>query len=170
MLVVLGRPDFRIVHKSIQGNHLHLIVEAESAIALARGLQAFQISAARKLNVAERRSRRGKVRRGPVFVDRYHAEIISTPTQARHAMAYVLNNWRRHSEDRRQWAQHWPIDPYSSAESFPGWAEGPQRELYMGFEPLPVSRPQSWLLAEGWKRVGPIRLGMVPGGRTGPHE
>ena len=37
---------------------------------------------------------------GKVFPDRYHAQIIRTPRQARHALAYVLNNWRKHGENK----------------------------------------------------------------------
>lgn len=55
MVVVLRRADFRIIHASIQANHLHLIVEAHDENALARGIQAFAISAARRLNAVEPR-------------------------------------------------------------------------------------------------------------------
>ena len=46
-------------------------------------------------------------RRGNVFVDRYHAEKITNPRQARRALAYVLNNWRKHFEDRDGVASTW---------------------------------------------------------------
>jgi REP element-mobilizing transposase RayT len=163
MQVVLPRTDFRIVHASIQANHVHLLAEAESKDALARGVQAFQISAARKLNQAES-ARRGRVRRGPVFPDRYHAEVISTPRQARHALAYVMNNWRRHKEDRAPHARQWILDPYSSAISFKGWTER-SWDPPASYDPLPVCAPQTWLLREGWKRAGPIGVFTVPGPR-----
>ncbi|HET9621575.1 MAG TPA: transposase, partial [Kofleriaceae bacterium] len=51
-LVVGNRDDFRIVQLSIQHNHVHLIVEAADKHALAKGMQAFQISAAKQLNRA----------------------------------------------------------------------------------------------------------------------
>jgi len=35
-----------------------------------------------------------------VFADRYHSSQIRTASYARHALAYVLNNWRRHREAR----------------------------------------------------------------------
>src|ERR1041385_2911904 len=58
------RERFRIVHVSLQRNHVHMLVEAEHKAALGRGMQGFQISAARNINAAlgdgERR-RRGKV-------------------------------------------------------------------------------------------------------------
>jgi REP element-mobilizing transposase RayT len=162
------RERFRIVHVSLQRNHVHLIVEAEHKAALASGMQGFAISAARHVNTAlgdgERR------RRGKVFADRYHVEVITTPTQARHAIKYVLSNFRKHREDREGLASTWLVDPYSSAISFPDWAElegqawrWPIRETY---DPLVVRRPQSWLLREGWKRAGgPISAREIPSRR-----
>src|SRR3569832_1039483 len=46
------REDFRIVHVSLQRTHVHMIVEANDKAALARGMQGFQISAAKHLNAA----------------------------------------------------------------------------------------------------------------------
>src|SRR5947209_2361380 len=39
MITVLTREDFRIVHLSIQGTHIHLLVEAEGRTALSKGMQ-----------------------------------------------------------------------------------------------------------------------------------
>lgn len=173
MLVVLTRADFRIVHVTIQGNHVHLMIEAESKLALARGMQAFQISAARRLNQIDVDGH-GRARRGPVFVDRYHMEVVTTPTHARHCLSYVLNNWRKHKEDRAPYAKTWTVDPYSSAPSFCGWREGADaalrllsgpRRAWPAFDdaPLPVREPQTWLLRDGWKLGGTISLREVPG-------
>ena len=52
LLCVLGRHDFRVVHLSIQGNHVHLLCEADDKKALANGVRALCISAARRLNLA----------------------------------------------------------------------------------------------------------------------
>ena len=176
MLAVLTRTDFRIVHVSIQGNHVHLLIEAESKHSLARGMQAFQISAARRLNKVDI-DERGQPRRGPVFVDRYHMEVVTTPTHARHCLAYVLNNWRRHKEDRAPYAKTWPLDPYSSAAAFSGWREGvdaanrlltrPPRAwpVELAEDPLPVCRPHSWLLRDGWRLGGEVSLREMPGRR-----
>ena len=40
---------FRIVHISIQRTHIHMLVEADTKLALARGMQGFQISVARNV-------------------------------------------------------------------------------------------------------------------------
>jgi REP element-mobilizing transposase RayT len=166
-LTTARREDFRIVHLSIQRNHLHLLVEADDKIALASGMQGFQISAAKHLNAAISQDRPGPRRRGAVFPDRYHAEIIKTPTQARHALNYIINNWRKHREDRIPRMRTWKIDWFSTAVMFPGWEEyGEQPFLWRGppsYDPLVVYQPRTWLLREGYKRGGPpISVREVP--------
>src|SRR5689334_1437368 len=98
-LTTARREDFHIVQLSIQRTHVHLLVEADDKRALAAGMQGFQISAAKHLNAAISKGRPGPRRRGAVFPDRYHAEIITSPRQARHALSYLMNNWRKHQED-----------------------------------------------------------------------
>src|SRR5215468_1459813 len=127
------REDFRIVHVSIQRTHVHLLVEANDKAALPAGMQGFQISAAKHLNAAISKDRPGRRRRGTVFPDRYHAEIITSPRQARHALSYCLNNFRKHQEDQVAPMSSWAIDWFSSAVTFPGWAEyGDEPFLWRG--------------------------------------
>jgi REP element-mobilizing transposase RayT len=150
------RERFRIIHVSLQRTHVHMLVEAEHKAALARGMQGFQISAARNINTALGDGVRR--RRGKVFADRYHVEVITTPTRARHAIGYILGNWRKHKEDQHGVASTWLVDPFSTAILFPDWKElqdkalmWPIRETY---DPMIVFRPRTWLLAEGWKLAG----------------
>jgi REP element-mobilizing transposase RayT len=166
-IIAALRERFRIVHVSLQRTHVHMLVEAESKDALARGMQGFQISAARNINtvLAGRYGRR----RGKVFADRYHAEIITSPTRARRALLYVLSNWRKHKEDQQGVASTWLVDPFSTGILFPGWQEldgrdfmWPMRETY---DPLMVRRPESWLLRAGWELCGPISARDVPSKR-----
>jgi len=157
-LTTARRENFRIVQLSIQRNHLHLLVEADDKKALASGMQGFQISAAKHLNAEISKGTAGPRRRGTVFPDRYHAAIITSPMQARHALRYVMSNWRRHQEDLVAPMSAWTIDWFSSAAMFPDWAEyGDDGFLWRGpetYEPLQVYRPRTWLLAEGWKKHG----------------
>jgi REP element-mobilizing transposase RayT len=153
-IVAAVRERIRIVHISLQRTHVHLLIEAESAQALARGMQGFQISAARNINTL---LGNGSVRRrGSVFAGRYHAVVIRSPRYARHALAYVLCNWRKHGEDREGLASTWLVDPFSSAISFPDWQELDGKDLMWPiratYDPLMVRRPESWLLREGWMR------------------
>jgi REP element-mobilizing transposase RayT len=165
-LTTARREDFRIVHLSLQRTHIHLLVEADNKRALALGMQGFEISAAKHLNAAISKGKPGPRRRGTVFPDRYHAEIITSPTQARHTMSYVMNNWRKHEEDRVQPMSSWTIDWFSTAAMFPGWAEyGDEPFLWRGpatYDPLIVYQPKTWLLREGWKKSGPISAREVP--------
>ncbi|HEY0483854.1 MAG TPA: transposase [Kofleriaceae bacterium] len=162
------REQFRIVHISLQRTHVHMLVEADHREALARGMQSFQISAARNINTALGDGVRR--RRGKVFADRYHVEVITTPTRAHHAIGYILGNWRKHKEDQHGVASTWLVDPFSTAILFPDWKElqdkalmWPIRETY---DPMIVFRPRTWLLAEGWKRGGgPISARDVPSKR-----
>jgi REP element-mobilizing transposase RayT len=174
---------FRIVHISIQKNHVHLLVEADHKLALSRGMQSFQISAAKHLNsalsVKSLRIKRGDPRtraaykqamanrrRGTVFPDRFHEEIITTPRQARRALAYVLNNWRKHREDRHDFSRAWRVDPFSTGVQFDGWKEREDAVVYMQYrdtyDPLVVYLPKTWLLREGWRRHGLVRFDEVP--------
>jgi len=164
--VAARRDDFRIVQISVQRTHVHLIVEADDKHALTRGLQGFQISAAKHINAALSRSRPGPRRRGAVFADRYHATIITSPRQARQALAYVMNNWRKHGEHRRARLRTWSIDWFSSAADFPDWVEYGDDPLRWRapptYEPFLVRRPRTWLLRQGWKRHGAISCFEVP--------
>jgi hypothetical protein len=58
-----------------------------------------------------------------VFTDRFHHQIIETPRQARHALAYVLNNWRKHREDQSPLTGKWNVDAFSTVPLFTGWQE-----------------------------------------------
>ena len=145
------KDGFRICQFSIQGNHIHLVSEAVSNAALARGMQGFQISAARRINRALGRS-------GGVFDDRYHDVHLTSPRQVRAALCYVLNNARRHGE--RLDARFGGIDLFSSAWYFDGWSYDGWR-LSVGppaGEP-PVAPAESWLLTAGWRRWG--RIGVM---------
>src|SRR5262245_61245711 len=158
------RDDFRIVHFTLQGDHIHLICEASSREALWRGVKGFEISAARRLN-AERSKEIKRRRKGTVFADRYHARAIGSVRDMRNVLNYVLNNWRHHPRgDRGPRLFAGKLDPYSSAVFFPGWRE---RTLppYVpaGYDAPIVGRPRSWLLAEGWKHATPISVWEVPG-------
>lgn len=151
----LGRDDFRVVHVSIQANHLHMLVEAADRHALSRSMKSFAIKMQRAL-----RDRYGC----KLFSHRYHAVQIKSARQARRALAYVLNNWRRHRldwDDRARLSTA-KLDEFSSAISFKGW-RGYQFVAPAGYEPLCVSPPRTWILAAGWRDFGLIDPFETPG-------
>ncbi len=155
---VLDHAEFRLVHFSIQHNHLHLIVEASSKAALSKGMNTLAGAIGRAINASLGRT-------GKVFECRYHATAITAPRQARNALAYVLNNWRRHNEDERSIESRFaPLDPYSTAMMFDGWKEQGRVELPDYLIASPVRPPSSWLLRDGWRKAKrPISMFATPG-------
>jgi REP element-mobilizing transposase RayT len=126
------RFDVRVIQFSVQGNHIHLIIEAPHRRALARAIQGLSIRVAKGLN-------RMMGRTGRVFDDRYHARVLRTPTEVRNAIHYVLGNARRHAAQRGETYSPGYVDPYSSA----------------GAPDLALPPAQTWLLRAAWKRAGP---------------
>src|SRR5687767_15163946 len=127
-----SKPGFRLIHFSIQGNHLHLIAEAETARGLSRGIQGLAIRISRAVNEALSR------KRGKVFSDRYHEHVLKTARETRAAISYVLENFRRHRAEAGRPVAPGFIDEHSSA-------------IYLGApEQSPLPAPHSWLLKSGF--------------------
>ena len=82
----------RLCKFSVQHNHIHLIVEAATSEWLSRAMQGLCTRLAIALN-------RLRGEHGQVFADRYHAHVLRTPTEVRHAVAYVLDNHRKHARE-----------------------------------------------------------------------
>jgi REP element-mobilizing transposase RayT len=97
----------RIVEFSVQGNHMHLVVEAGAHEALSRAMQGFSIRVAKGLNAMMNR-------RGRVLADRYHARVLETPLEARRAVLYVRNNHRKHMAQVGKPLPRSFVDPFAS--------------------------------------------------------
>jgi REP element-mobilizing transposase RayT len=153
------RGPFRVVHYSIQANHLHLIVEAAGKEALGRGMKSVSARFARAVN-------RSFVRSGPVLHGRYAKRILSTQRDVRHTLAYVLLNARKHWYERFGHAPPVRFDEASSARWFDGWSTAPPRP-----EDAPeVARPRTYFLSRGWRRHGLIRPDEIPGLRRSQRQ
>jgi putative transposase len=150
-----ARSWFRIVHYSVQVDHVHLLAEADDAQSLSRGLRGATVRFARAIN-------RAAGRRGHVWGDRYHARALRTPREVRNALVYVLANWKKHVAGAKG------LDRRSSAASFDGWksdgrlsAAPPPLRARASDAPC-LQAASTWLLRVGWKRHGPIDLGEAP--------
>jgi hypothetical protein len=138
-LAASHKAAFRVVHFSVQTDHLHVLVEGEERSAVIRGVQGLAVRCARAVNRAVRR-------RGRVWSHRYHAHALRTPTETRRGLVYVLLNHRKHLRARG-------LDPRSSSRWFDGWrthdggAAAPS-------EASPVAAPRTWLARVGWRRAG----------------
>src|SRR3954452_14572475 len=140
-LATASKSNFRLVHFSVQSDHLHLLVEAHDTDQLSRGVRGLAIRVARRVNGA-------LARRGPVWGDRYHARALTTPREVRHGLVYVLMNFKKHRP-----ADGSRLDGCSSAPWFEGFrAHTPQ------IVDAPVRRARTWLAAVGWRRHGLIAL------------
>ena len=150
-IALTRRDGFRIVHYSIQNDHIHLLVEAETALLLTNGMKSFAVRVAMRINrrIMSRRS-------GKVWGDSYHRRELSTPSEVRRALVYVLNNHMKHGE----W-QVGLVDPCSSAPWFDGWMH---RREPIPPQPAAGERARTWLLDEGWSTIGLgfIHIGEVP--------
>jgi putative transposase len=154
---------FRIVEFSVQRDHVHLIVEASGKRELSSGVRGVAIRIARYVNDL-------LMRRGRFWADRWFGRALRSPREVRHALAYVLSNFRKHAGR----ALPPGIDPYSSGGWFEGWREwhpgarvaprfaarppprvsvsdcGGATEL----QSRPSSPPTQWLTTVGWRRHG----------------
>jgi REP element-mobilizing transposase RayT len=115
----------RMCEFSVQGNHIHLIVEALDKRALARGLGALEIRIARAFNKLVGRT-------GKVFADRYYARVLRTLAEVKNAVHYVRFNLQHHGG--------LSFDPFSSVSG---------AALCFDAKNMTVAVPQTWLLRNG---------------------
>jgi hypothetical protein len=150
------------VHYSLQGNHAHLIVEAQDRVTLGRGMMAIGSRLARAVNRAAERS-------GRVLADRYRVRLLPTPKQVRNALRYVLLNARRHAaKAEAALGRAVRLDPASSGRWFDGWKRenlgtGRADSTAPPVDRPPVARARTWLLTTGWRRHGLLDPADVPG-------
>jgi REP element-mobilizing transposase RayT len=152
--------SFRVVHFSVQWDHVHLVVEASDRRALSAGVMSVAIRIARTVNELVGR-------RGRFWADRWHGRELGSPREVRNALVYVLANFRKHEKARVSAG----IDAFSSAVRFDGFRgkargaslprAGPA--FHEAFAPLVVvSDAKTWLGATGWRQSGLIRVDEGP--------
>lgn len=94
------RHGLRIIHFSLQSNHVHLIVEAGDNRLLSKGMRSLTVTMAMGL------------KKGRVQLERYHLHVLRHLREARNAVEYVCFNKQKHEKSKYS-----VIDDYSS---FPG--------------------------------------------------
>jgi REP element-mobilizing transposase RayT len=109
-IALSAKPFFRVVEFNVLSNHIHLICEADDAVALARGVQGLAIRLARRLNTALKR-------KGTLFgpLSRGGAALAGAGPQ--HAALRLAH--RKHHAPANHVYAGW-IDPYSSGVWFRG--------------------------------------------------
>ena len=164
------RFGFRLVHFSVQSNHLHLIAEAADSLALARGLQGLSVRVARAVN-------RTLMRHGRLFADRYHSRALKTPRAVHFALRYVLLNARKHQRTAVEQGSAAVPAGFIDSRSSAAWFDNFRRpdELVFGAAQtraqwrasagldLPIVPAQTWLLRMGSRRHGGFDVDEMPG-------
>jgi REP element-mobilizing transposase RayT len=91
------KTGLKIIHFSLQSNHVHLITEAEDNKTLTQGMRALTITFAKGL------------KKGKIQIERYHLHVLKSIKEAKFAIQYVLFNQQKHAK-----TQFTSINGYSS--------------------------------------------------------
>lgn len=127
-----GRLGLRLIEFSIQGNHIHLIVEADSHDSLSRGMQGLCVRIAKALN-------KMMDRKDTVFADHYFSTLLTSPTKLVNAIKYVLGNHTHHFGETG-------VERFSSPA------------LSLADRAAVIAAPLGWLLRTGWRLAAPPSL------------
>ncbi|MGZ3789003.1 MAG: hypothetical protein ACXVLQ_10790 [Bacteriovorax sp.] len=106
----------RILHYTLEYDHVHLLVETDNKKILGRGMQSFGICFSKGINKIKQTS-------GRVFKTRYHFRRLETPTECKNALNYILGNTIKHKHSSSI------ISPYNSLAFINDFSR-----LYPGFE------------------------------------
>ena len=152
------RHGFRVVHYSIQRDHVHLLIEAQTNHSIACGMKSVGARIGKLANRLFQRS-------GKVLDGRYHLRALRTPLEVHRALRYVLLNHRHHTARRRRPMRltvHPPAqpDPASSGRWFDGWRTTTAPPNLTDVREVASAR--TWLLHTGWRRHGLIHPAELP--------
>jgi hypothetical protein len=124
---------FRVTHFAVKARVVEMIVEADDARRLSRGMQGLGVSMAKRINLSSRRC-------GPAFDDRYSARTLRSPREVAQALDQVLlGRLGREADDssvsrfRSDLISLWP-------------------------EPRLVGAPRTWLMRSGRIPARALRL------------
>lgn len=133
---VIAAKDFglRVLEFAVLGNHIHLLVEADGNAQLTSGMRSLTIRLVKNLKVK--------------FCERYHLEVLKSPTRVQHTIGYILTNAAKHMRRNQVW------DWYSSivvCKTLRAWAQlkpelnwdRPKTVPSEFYEPM-ISEAQSW--------------------------
>lgn len=150
---------FRVLHFSIQTNHLHLIVEGDAGADVSRGAQRLASRVARLVNLAAGRS-------GRFWRERYHRVDLHKPRQVRNALVYCLFNARKHASGAEGARARRVLDVRCSSVIWvDAWDANDELKARIAASrdgPPQVAKPKTWLAREGWRRHGGLRPDEMP--------
>lgn len=79
----------RILHYTLEFDHIHLMTEADCNASLSKGMQSFGITFSKGINKI-------KSQNGRVYKHRYHLRLLKSRQEVRNVIAYILGNGARH--------------------------------------------------------------------------
>jgi REP element-mobilizing transposase RayT len=85
----------RILHYSVQSNHVHFIIEADNNHILERGMRSLTVTMVKGID------------KGKIQLQRYHLHVLRSLREVKNAVHYVCFNEEKHTGKRN-------INPYSS--------------------------------------------------------
>jgi hypothetical protein len=91
----------RIIHYSLEHNHVHLYAECDNNITLGKAMKAFGVSFVKKVNSYF-------LRKGTCYKTRYHLRTLRSASEVKNVLNYILKNGMKHKRTSSV------IDPYNS--------------------------------------------------------
>ena len=83
------KKGLRIIHFSLEYDHVHLLVEAADNVELGKGMQSFGVTLSKAIN-------RMRKMKGTVYKHRYHFRQISSSRELKYVMKYIFSNGVKH--------------------------------------------------------------------------
>ena len=92
----------KIVHYSLERDHVHLYAESHDNLILAKAMKALGVSLVKRINSYFSS-------RGSCYKTRYHLRILRSASEVKNVINYILKNGIKHRRTK------FTIDPYNSA-------------------------------------------------------
>ncbi|MBC7427185.1 MAG: transposase [Bacteriovorax sp.] len=92
----------KIIHYSLEHDHIHLYAESSDNKTLGSGMKALGVSLVKKINIYFKR-------KGTCYKTRYHLRILRSASEVKNVINYILKNGIKHKRTNSV------IDPYNSA-------------------------------------------------------
>ena len=81
--------SLKVIHYTLEFNHIHLLVEAYNQEQLSNCMQSFGVTLAKMINKV-------KFKKGRVYKHRYHLRRLSSVMELKNVLKYIFNNGIKH--------------------------------------------------------------------------
>lgn len=122
----------RVLHFSLQTNHIHLIVEADDNGTLTTGMRSLTVTFAKGL------------KKGQVQIERYHLHVLRALRETKNAIHYVIFNQQKHEKKKTS-----NIDEFSSILSLPNALKIIKRFSQAAAMTITIKHIEIWNLDRG---------------------